>query len=182
MKKTIAAIAGVVLLVGSAQAVGFRAGVNGSLYSPEDSLFRDIYGGMARFGLEAGFDVARRVSLWAGIGYAGGTGEMTETKEETRVRLLPLTLDARYEIPVGGKLAFHAGAGLRHFFFREETPLGTVNENALGLLARAGGMYRLGKKLGAGLFLAWSTCSLKHEEAKFKVGGLELGAGLELRL
>ncbi|HSQ35375.1 MAG TPA: hypothetical protein VLQ89_05210, partial [Candidatus Binatia bacterium] len=73
------------------------------------------------------------------------------------------------------------GAGLQDVFFKEEASLGTVKENALGLLLGGGARYRLDKSWGIGLFLEWSTCKMKHDEVEFKVGGLDLGAAIEFR-
>ena len=42
-------------------------------------------------------------------------------------------------------------------------------------------MYRLTDTLGVGVFLAWSTCKMTHEGLDFKVGGLDLGGGVEIR-
>ena len=52
MKKT--AWIGVCLsfLVGAALAAGFRMEVKGSYFSSENSIFREVYGSAAKFGLE----------------------------------------------------------------------------------------------------------------------------------
>ncbi len=181
MKKTTWASVAILLLAGTASAAGWRAELRGSFFSSENPVFRDVYGPGVKLGLEAGKDVARNVSVWVGIDRLQRSGEMTATKETAKVRLTPLSAGVRYEIPAAGKLRFHVAAGFQEVFFREETPLGVVKENALGLLARAGGMVRLTDKIGAGLFLAWSTCRMSHEGVKFKVGGLDAGANVEFR-
>lgn len=181
MKK--AALIGIslLLLAGSAPAAGFRVELKGSLFSSENAIFRDVYGSSAKFGLEGGLDIVKNVSIWAGLEYLHKSGEMTESKEETRVWITPLTLGVRYEVPTGGKVRFHVGAGLQEVFFKEAASLGTVKENALGLLLTAGAMYRVNNAIGVGLFLEWSTCKMTHEDVEFKVGGLDLGAGVEFR-
>lgn len=181
MKKKIWTFAAVLLLAGTASAAGWRIELKGSLFSSENPVFRDVYGSGVKLGLEAGKDVARNVSVWVGIDRLQRSGEMTVTKESAKVRLTPLAAGVRYEIPAAGKIRFHVAAGIQEVFFREETPLGVVKESALGLLARAGGVVRLTDKVGAGLFLAWSTCRMSHESVKFKVGGLDVGAGVEFR-
>jgi len=181
MKKT--AWIGVCLsfLVGSALAAGFRMEVKGSYFSSENSIFREVYGSAAKFGLEGGLDIAKNVSIWAGLDYLHKSGGLTVTDEETRVWITPLTLGVRYEIPAGEKFRFHVGAGVQEVFFKEEASIGTVKENALGIILTGGGMYRLTESIGAGLFLGWSTCKMTHEDVEFKVGGLDLGAGVEIR-
>jgi len=181
MKKTAWLCIGFLLLAGSVSAAGFRVELKGSLFSSEDSFFRDFYGSSAKFGLEAGKDITKNISIWVGIDHLKNSGEMTETKEKTEVWITPLTLGVRYEVPVGEKLRFHVAAGFQEVFFKEEAPLGTVKENGMGIMLQVGGMVRLTHQINAGLFLAWSTCKMTHEEMEFKVGGLDLGAGVEIR-
>jgi outer membrane protein W len=181
MKKTISITLGLWLMAGLVHAKGIRVEVKGSFFSSENEIFRDVYGGGVKFGFEAGMDVATNVAVFAGLGCFHKNGVLTITEEETQVSIMPLTLGVRYEIPSGDKIRFHIGAGLQEVFFKEEASLGTVKENALGLLLTGGGMYSLNKSVGIGLFLEWSTCKMKHEEVEFKVGGLELGAGVEVR-
>jgi hypothetical protein len=181
MKKTILIVLGLGFMSGLVHGKGFRIEVKGSCFSSENAIFRDVYGSAAKFGLEGGVDIARNVSLWAGLDYLRRSGGLTVSEEETRVWLTPLTLGVRYEIPAGKKLRFHVGAGIQEVFFKEEASLGTVKENALGFIVKGGGMYRLTNAVGVDLFLAWSTCRMTHGDVEFKVGGLDLGAGVEIR-
>ncbi|TFG79788.1 MAG: hypothetical protein E4H23_04780 [Chrysiogenales bacterium] len=181
MKKTALIGIGFLFLASSALAAGFRVELKGSSFSSENAIFRDVYGSSAKFGLEGGLDIAKNVSIWAGLDYVHKSGGLTVTEEETRVWIMPLTLGVRYEIPAGAKVRLHVGAGIQEVFFKEEASLGTVKENALGIIFTGGGMYRLTDTIGVGLFLAWSTCKMTHEDVEFKVGGLDLGVGVEIR-
>jgi hypothetical protein len=181
MKKIILIGLGLWLMGGIALAVGFRIEVKGSYFSSENSIFRDVYGGAAKFGLEAGLDIAKNVSVFAGLDYLRKSGGLTVTEEATRVWLTPLTLGLRYEIPAGENFRFHVGAGVQEVFFKEEASLGTVKENALGFFVKGGGVYSVTDAVGVGLFVGWSTCKMTHEGLDFKVGGLDLGGGLEIR-
>jgi hypothetical protein len=181
MKKTAWLCMGFLLLAGSVSAAGFRVGLKGSLFSSEDSFFRDFYGSGAKFGLEAGKDVTESISIWVGLDHLKSSGEMTETKEKTEVWITPLTLGVRYEVPAGEKLRFHLAAGVQEVFFKEKAPAGLVKENALGIVFKGGGMVKLTDNLNAGLFLAWSTCKMTHEDVEFKVGGMDLGIGVDFR-
>jgi hypothetical protein len=181
MKKTAWFCIGFLLLAGSVSAAGFRVELKGSLFSSENSFFRDIYGSGAKFGLEAGKDITKSVSIWVGLDHLKNSGEMTETKEKTEVWITPLTLGVRYEVPVGEKLRFHLAAGVQEIFFKEKAPAGSVKENALGLILKGGGMVKLTNNVNAGLFMAWSTCTMTNEDVEFKVGGLDIGIGIDFR-
>ena len=181
MKRAVLMTLGLWLMGVTALTAGYRIGIKGSFFSSENQTFRTIYGSAAKFGIEGGLDIAKNWSLWAGLDYLHKTGELTVTKEETRVSIMPLTLGVRYEIPAGPKLRFHVGAGAQEVFFKEETVLGTAKENALGFIAAGGVVYRLADSVGIGFFLAWSTCKMKHEDIDFKVGGLDIGGGIDFR-
>lgn len=181
MKKAALIGIGIALMVGSALAAGFRVEVKGSFFSSENSIFRDVYGNASKFGIEGGLEIAKNVSVFAALDYLHKTGALTITEEETRVWITPLTVGARYEIPAGEKLRFYLGAGIQEVFFKEEASIGTTKENALGVIVTGGGMYRLTECFGAGLFVGWSTCKMTHKGLDFKVGGLDLGGGIEIR-
>lgn len=181
MKKTALISLGIFLMAGTTLSAGYRVGVKGSYFSSENSIFRDIYGGAAKFGLEGGLDISPSFSIWAGLATVHKTGKLTITEDETRVWITPLTVGVRYEIPAGEKFRFHAGLGIQEIFFKEESSPGSVKENALGLIATGGAVYRLTEKIGAGLFLSWSTCKMKNADVEFKVGGLEAGVTVEFR-
>ena len=182
MKKAVWIGVSLSFLVGSALAAEFRLEVKGAFFSSENAIFRTVYGSAAKFGLEGGLDVGKNLSVFAGLDYVHKTGQLTLTKEETRVSIIPLSVGVRYEIPAGDKLRFHVGAGMQEVFFKEEAPIGTTKENALGIILMGGGMYQLTESIGAGLFLGWSTCQMTNADVKFKTGGLDLGAGVEIRL
>jgi outer membrane protein W len=181
MKKILWMGMSLLLAAGSALAAGWRIDIKGGYFSSENSTFRDVYGGAAKFGLAAGIDVAKNVSVWMGLDYLRKSGVLTVTEEETKVRLMPLTAGVRYEIPAGKAIRFHVGAGIQEVFFKEESVLGTVSRNALGFMLIGGGVYRLTDAIGAGLFISWSTCKMKNEDIEFKVGGLDVGGRIEFR-
>jgi hypothetical protein len=181
MKKAALIILAIGLMSGIVLAAEFRFEVKGALHNSEDSNFKDIYGSAPKFGLAAGVGFAKNLSVWAGADYVHKTGSIAVINETTTVSLIPLSLGLRYEIPVGAKLRFHIGAGGQMVFFKEESSLGTASESGFGFLATGGGTFRVSPNVGIGLFVAWSTCSMKHADVEFKAGGLDFGGGIEFR-
>jgi len=171
-----------VFAAGTASAAGFRIEAKGSFFSSENAIFRDVYGSGAKLGLAGGLDLGPNISCWVETDYLHRTGKMTLTGEETKVTLTPLSACLRYELPAGEKFRFHVQAGIEEVFFNETNLLGTARENALGFVAGCGAAYRLSGPIGVGLFARWSTCSMTHDGVDFKVGGLEFGGAIELRL
>lgn len=180
MKRTALILLGLLLLAGPAASM-FRIELQGSYFSSENSIFKDVYGRPAKLGFELGLGIAKNLSLWAGMDYVQKKGGLTITDEETQVRLIPVGAGLRYEIPAAPWLLFHAAVGVQEVFFREESALGTVEKSALGYTAKGGLMVRISKAVGLDLFAGWSTCKMKNEDIDFKVGGLDLGGGLEFR-
>jgi len=181
MKKTLAIAILLWILGGTAVLAGYRVEVKGSYFRSENEIFRDIYGQAAKYGLEAGVDILKNLSVWAGIETLKRNGGLTLTKEETKAWITPLTLGLRYEIPISSIFCLHVGGGVQYVLFKEESVLGTVKENAWGFLAKGGGVFRLSDMFGIELFAAWSTCKMANGDVTFKVGGLDLGGGIEVR-
>ena len=179
-KRTLVGMA-ILLTTNLAWAGGFRVALKGSYFSAEDSIFRDVYGGAAKFGLEAGLDLAPNLSLWASVDTVHKTGKLTVSEEETRVWITPVGVGLRYDIPAGSKFVFHFKAGLQEVFFKEENVIGTASESAVGFIAGAGGAYRLADAISLGVFASWSTCKMSHEGIGFKSGGMDLGGAIEIR-
>ncbi len=181
MKKIPAIITILWILGGTALLAGIRLEVKGSYFRSENKIFRDIYGPAFKFGLEAGVDILQNLSVWAGAETLKKTGSLTLTKEETKVWITPLALGVRYEIPISSILRLHAGGAAQYIMFKEDSVLGTVKENGWGFLAKGGGIVQLNDSFGIELFAAWSTCKMAHGAVDFKVGGLDLGGGIEVR-
>jgi opacity protein-like surface antigen len=179
-KHTITALA-ILFAPNLAWAGGFRVALKGSYFSAEDSIFRDVYGSAAKFGLEAGLDLAPNLSLWASVDTVHKTGKLTVSEEETRVWITPIGAGLRYDIPADDKFLFHVKAGLEDVFFKEENVIGTASESALGFIAGAGGAYRVADAISLGVFASWSTCKMSHNGVDFKSGGVDLGGAIEIR-
>jgi hypothetical protein len=180
MKKTALIVIGIFFVAGSALA-GFRMELKGSYFQSENKIFQDVYGSAFKPGVEIGLTIVKNLSLWAGVDYVNKSGGLTVTEEETKVWITPVSAGLRYEIPAAKWLLLHLAAGVQEVFFKEDSSLGTTKENALGFTARAGAVLRLTSALGIDLFAGWSTCSMKNGDVEFKVGGLDLGGGLEIR-
>ncbi len=181
MKKALVIVTILWILGGTALLAGIRLEVKGAYFRSENDIFRDIYGPAFKYGLEAGVDILENLSLWAGAETLKKTGSLTLTKEETKVWITPLALGVRYEIPISSILRLHVGGAAQYVMFKEDSVLGTVEENDWGFLAKGGGVVRLNDSFGIELFAAWSTCKMARGDVAFKVGGLDFGGGIEVR-
>jgi hypothetical protein len=151
--------------------------LKGGYFHPSDKDFRHIYGGGLKTGLEISAEVARNLELWIEAGFFAKKGELSYTKETTKLLIIPAGGGLRYVWPVG-RLAFYSGAGLLYYRFRESNPLGTVDWGRPGLVAEMGGYLRLTGKLSADIFIRYSYCRMKPADFSFNIGGFDLGTGL----
>jgi opacity protein-like surface antigen len=169
----------VVLMIGclSAPAAAATFSLKAAYFLPSEQAFKDIYIGGAIYGGEIGFRVAGPFGLWIDGMYFQGKGELTYTKEETKLTLIPIGAGVRVDFMTGG-LAPYGGAGLRYYMYKETNVIGTAEANGAGLVGFAGVKLRVAKGFFFDLRAAYSYCKLTPADFTVNVGGLELGGGL----
>ena len=85
MRKFIIIIFSVVLLSGAANASDVIVELRAHYLHPSEEAFRDIYGGGMMYGGEVSIGVWRGLDVWFGGSYFSKKGELTFTKEETKL-------------------------------------------------------------------------------------------------
>ena len=133
-----------------------------------------------RTALELSTAVAKNIELWLEGGYFSKVGELSFTKDRTRVRIVPLGGRMRYVISVD-RWNLYAGLGLSYHTFKESNLIGKVSAGKAGLVAQLGGRLALGEKALVDLRLAYSRCEMEPLELRFDAGGVEAGIGLGYR-
>lgn len=174
MKKTII-IAMVILL--TAVAVSASVGVKVTYFSPTDADFKSIYGGGLMYGLESAFTLTHGLDIWLDAGYFAKTGQLSFTKEETKLTLVPIGAGLRYSYLLG-KIAPYLGAGVRYFIYKESNVLGNVNEGGIGFVGKVGVLISAISWVNFDLGVGFSSCKLKPADFEFNVGGLELSLAI----
>jgi opacity protein-like surface antigen len=112
-----------------------------------------------------------------GARYFEKLGELTYTKERTRVNILPISRGIKYEYAGNSKFKLYAALGLRYNAFRESNVLGKVRAEKLGAAIGAGSVLKITKKFFADLFVDYSRCKFKPADFNINIGGLEAGLG-----
>jgi opacity protein-like surface antigen len=151
----------------------------GSYFNPTDQVFRDIYGNGMSWGGELGFRLTKRIAIWAGGDYFSKIGKLNFTEEETKVRIAPLTVGAKYYLALG-RLMPYAGAGLGYFQYKETNSIGTVEKGDIGFVVRTGLVFKLGAPFFMDVQGTWSTCSVQPLGVQANLGGFSAGVGLGL--
>lgn len=158
-------------LHGKAINVGFGASY---FYPLFESQFAEIYGGGLKYGGIIEVDIWKNIGLCAGGSYFSKKGELTFTKEETKLTLIGFDVCPVYKF-TSGKWQVYAAIGLRYFLFQESNVLGEVNKGGLGLMGKIGVFVNVLKGLTVEFFLDMASCSMEPADFKINIGGIDSG-------
>jgi hypothetical protein len=166
--------------VGSAAADSVAVELQGAYFRPADSAFREIYGSGPIFGVQFDLDVWGGLGFWASGARFRREGTLTLTDETTTITLTPLALGVRYALGFAGLKAY-AGLGIGFVRYREESPLGNVDQGDFGFVGQAGFLLGLLGPLFVDLQARYTKCVAEPAGVKADLGGLQAGLGLGLR-
>lgn len=178
MKKCIIITAILFILSG----LGFGAEVifelKGSYFSPTQSEFRDIYGGGLMFGGEVTIGSWNKLELWAGGSFFAKKGQLSYTKEETKVSIIPLGGGVKFKASTGS-VNFYVGVGLQYYNYKETNePMGEAKKGGLGFIGKIGGIVKLHAGLVIDLYIDYSRCKMTPADFTINIGGIKAGIGL----
>jgi hypothetical protein len=131
-----------------------------SYFFPTEERFKTVYGNGLAIDGELTIAVLKDVKVWVGASYLSKKGELTFTKEETKLKIMPLKGGLKYRI-LKGNLNIYVGIGVGYHQLKETNPIGDVSKGGLGYLAKMGGFFNMG---GGGLFeifTEYSYCRIK---------------------
>jgi opacity protein-like surface antigen len=178
MKKM--AVIGLAVLMASTSAFSFIVlEAKGQYFSPSERYFRDIYGAGWMAEGEIGIRLFRGLELWAGGGYFSRKGQLTFTREETTLTILPVGGGLRYRI-TSGKISGYVGAGVNYYQYKESNPIGDVSKKSAGFVVKAGVFFRIVPGLLLDLNLGYTYCKMTPADFEINIGGIAAGAGLAI--
>ncbi len=164
-----------------------------SYYRFSDSVLRDIYDdGAVLYEGELNYRVYSCIQIFAGAGYLNVTGKSLGGHEGTRMRLVPISLGAKFTYPVWCNIDAYLGAGLRYFFLDIKNDSDYVrkhvSDNHPGGVVNAGLNWKCGC-LVFNPFVEYSFCHFDFNRSKkdcewnikrhnINVDGWSFGAGV----
>jgi opacity protein-like surface antigen len=179
MKKILFGIlAFAVIFTASASATDFMYEFKAHYFNPTEQRSEDIYGSGWAFGGEFAFGVAESLFVYFSGSYYARTGELTYTREETKLKIIPLALGAKYHFNLTRGLNFYGGAGLTYHIYMEENPIGEANKNGFGFVINAGLLTYVTEGLFLDGYVNYSYCKMKPANVDINIGGLEAGLGI----
>lgn len=152
-------------------------GIYGGYFIPSDQDFKDIYGNSYRIRGELDWKINRLFSLRAGTGYQSTTGDLTFTGEETVLQIIPIDLGLRFRFPIKRFIPYIGGA-LGIYFYREENPIGIVNDTAFGFLGEAGFLLQFTSKFDLDFRFKYDYFKAKPVDMEANLGGIHVLVGI----
>ena len=182
MKKIVLASILILSFTGTAVAGDVTIKARGFYFSPTEQVFRDIYGGGMGFCAELDLGLWRGFDLWMSGGLFSRKGELTYTKEETKLRIIPAGAGLLYKFSPDKPFSFYGGLGVNYFSFTEENVIGKATKGALGPVTRVGFIYIVGGRLVIDLMFEYSYCRINPADFRINIGGISAGIGLGILL
>ncbi len=180
MKKLTIIVFLTVFLSGLAYATDVTVELKAHYFSPSDQAFKDIYGGGVMYGAEISIGVWKDLNLWFGGSYFSKKGELTFTKENTKLELFPIGGGVKYRI-LSGNFALYVGLGLNYYKYKETNPIGDVSKGGLGFVGKVGSYVSIVGGLVLDLYVDYTYCKIKPADFEINVGGIAAGVGMGYR-
>jgi len=176
-KKKIVSFSIVFILLSGLAFGGVIVEVKGMYFQPTDQNFKEVYKGGLSFGGEViVLSVWEQIDIWAGGHYFTKKGELTFTKEDTTIRILPIYGGIKIRLNRQQALYPYIGGGVGYFFYKEENPIGKVTKGKIGVVGQAGLLFRRGVFV-IDLQVSYTYCKVKSGEFKENLGGIHGGVG-----
>lgn len=180
MKKASILLLMCLLSVGSLMATDVFIGVYGGYFIPKDERFKEIYSNGTQIGSEMNWSLEEMVSLQLGFYYQTADGELSVSKEDTKIRIVPITLSLRMQKPIK-MIVPYIGGGFGFYYFRETNVIGTVSDSKFGFFGETGLIVWVSKRIGFDFRYRYDSCKVKPTDIAANIGGSHFIAGLLYR-
>ena len=159
----------------SAKSILFE--LKGSYFSPTETLFKEIYGEGMSYGAEISVGIWKRIDICVGGNYYTQKGELTFTKDETTIKIIPVGFGVKYRF-ITGTLNVYAGLGFKYFLFNESNFIGDVSTAKMGYEGKIGVFLKIGSGIVFDVYLDYSYCKISPTSVETNIGGMNTGVGL----
>lgn len=167
------------------QAVGqerFMLSVSGNMLSPADSIYKEVYGDSLFFPeFKLAVKFVKDFYLWVGYGFYSASGETLELKLPADSTQYFISFGAGYNGTLSKKLEYLLELGGFYVNYKEEALQTEFEDSAVGFRVDGSLIYRIGKRLFAGLTLGYLAASDEYEQVSIDLGGFKAGLLLGLK-
>ena len=161
-------------------------GAGGGLYFIQDADFQDVYGKSAGYfsgevNLFIPIKSREGIAIALDVKSISASGLTTETEEEVKLRLLPISLAALYMRHYGRFIPF-VGIGGSLFSYEETYPpsfaIPSTKGTAFGLNLQLGTYIKVAETFSFKVFFKFYDARTKENDLNINLGGNEYGLGL----
>jgi outer membrane protein W len=161
-------------------------GLGGGFYFIQDADFQDVYGKSAGyFGGELNFFIPIKgregIALAIDLKSISASGLTTETEEEVKLKLLPVSFTALYMRHYGRFIPF-VGLGGSIFSYEETYPpsfaIPSTKGSTFGLNLQIGTYIKVVETFSFKVFFKFYDARTKENDLNINLGGTEYGVGL----
>lgn len=144
----------------------------------EKELAEEVYGQSNMiYTIDLGYQVTKSLQLFLHSDYLSVKGETTLTKEETKLTVIPIELGIRFFL--GKKTIFpYLGAGGGYYMYKEENPIGTVDDKKIGFFAEGGFKFKFGGSFFIDVKIKHVFLKVDGPEGDVNLGGLAYMGGV----
>lgn len=147
-------------------------GVETGYFNPQNEDFGDFYGGGFQLGAELSVDVWKGITFWTGARYFSKTAQLSFTREDITLRLLPVHLGIGYQFLSESRWHPYIGGGTSLNIFRESAPLETLKQTKIGYWGQAGILVRIMERIFLEGKCIYNYCRMEFPNAKVDISGI----------
>jgi opacity protein-like surface antigen len=179
MKPVFCALVCLLVFAVYSSGAAFRVGGSVGYYSVDDSIYKNTYGsGNLIYGGSLSYDLWRNFEIRGEVSYFRDKGEMTLTKEEIKLSLIPVVIGIRAKLVKIKKLSPYLGVGVDFYSFKEKARLGDTSGSTTGFHIEGGSYIALGQRFHIDLNLRYAKADAKPFDETIKLGGWRTGVGV----
>jgi hypothetical protein len=183
MKKIIVILAAIMPSILSA---AFTVQIRGGAFVPTDKTLRQIYrrGGFELEG-EGNISLSEHSTAFFNVNYFSRQGKSLGLQSTTIINLCPLSIGAKYNMPVAGNVDAYVGLGAVCTLLRLHDQSIYVQQflqdNGWGMVTKTGLLCTVGESFFIDLYADYYLSRVALHGTRRNIGGLRAGLGLGCR-
>lgn len=154
--------------------------INGVEDEQGKNIFEEVYGtNNLTYSFDFGYKFAKYFQAFLHSEFFTAKGELTFTKEETTLTIIPVELGCRAMYGLyRGMFYPYIGAGAGFYIYTEENVIGDVKDQQFGFFGELGLNYYFIKSAFLDLKIKYIILKVGEDPEKIDLGGLALTAGI----
>ena len=124
----------------------FSLSVGAGMRNVSDDLYKEVYDGSGvSYNVDFGVRLGKTLEAFLHTDYFTKDGELTYTLEATTLKIIPIEVGARFLFKADRKCKLYPyiGAAAGYYMYKEENPIGAVDEKKFGFSVEGGVRYYL---------------------------------------